>query len=311
MTSWAVQAEGLTKAYGAVQALDGLDLEVAPGTVTGLLGPNGSGKTTTVRVLATLLTPDAGSARVAGHDVLRDPDAVRRTIGLAGQYAAVDELLTGQENLRLLGRLHLMSAVDARQRAAQLLEDFDLVEAGGRVTRTYSGGMRRRLDLAAALVNRPQVLFLDEPTTGLDPRSRQQLWQVLRGLVREGTTLLLTTQYLEEADQLADDIVVIDRGRVQARGTATELKGRLGATRLTLGLPSQEDARAAAVVLDEVGVDVQVDGLRVMLHVADGARALADSAARLNRAGLAARTAEVTEPSLDEVFLRLTGTVAA
>ena len=311
MTRWAVQAEGLRKAYGAVRALDGLDLEVAPGTVTGLLGPNGAGKTTAVRVLATLLRSDAGSARVAGHDVLRDPDSVRRAIGLAGQYAAVDELLTGEENLRLLARLHLLSPADARRRASDLLEQFDLVEAGRRVTRTYSGGMRRRLDLAAALVNRPQVLFLDEPTTGLDPRSRQQLWDVLRGLVRDGTTLLLTTQYLEEADQLADDIVVIDRGRVQARGTAGELKGRLGATRLTLGLSSSEDARAAAVVLDGVGVDVQVDGLRVVLAVADGARALADSAARLHRAGLVAQTAEVTEPSLDEVFLRLTEKVAA
>ncbi len=311
MTRWAVQAEGLTKAYGGVRALDGLDLEIAPGTVTGVLGPNGAGKTTTVRVLATLLRPDAGSARVAGHDVLRQPDAVRRTIGLAGQYAAVDENLTGEENLRLLARLHRLSPTDARRRTEQLLEQFGLVEAGGRVTRTYSGGMRRRLDLAAALVNRPEVLFLDEPTTGLDPRSRRQLWDVLRSLVREGTTLLLTTQYLEEADQLADDIVVVDRGRVQARGTASELKGRLGATRLTLGLPSSDQARAAAVVLDEVGVDVQVDGHRVVLHVADGARALADSAARLHRAGLAAQTAEVTEPSLDEVFLRLTGTVAA
>jgi ABC-2 type transport system ATP-binding protein len=311
MTQWAVQAEGLIKTYGQVRALDGLDLEIAPGTVTGLLGPNGAGKTTTVRVLATLLRPDTGSARVAGHDVLRAPDAVRRTIGLAGQYAAVDENLTGEENLRLLARLHLLSPIDARRRATQLLEQFDLVEAGRRVTRTYSGGMRRRLDLAAALVNRPQVLFLDEPTTGLDPRSRRQLWSVLRDLVRDGTTLLLTTQYLEEADQLADDIVVVDRGRVQARGTAGELKGRLGATRLTLGLSSPDEARAAAVVLDEIAVEVQVDGSRVVLHVADGARALADSAARMHRAGLAARTAEVTEPSLDEVFLRLTGTVAA
>jgi ABC-2 type transport system ATP-binding protein len=220
-----VQAEGLTKTYGTVRALDGLDLEIAPGTVTGLLGPNGAGKTTTVRVLATLLRPDTGEARVAGHDVLRDPDAVRRTIGLAGQYAAVDEHLTGEENLRLLARLHLQSPVDARRRSAQLLEQFELIEAGRRVTRTYSGGMRRRLDLAAALVNRPEVLFLDEPTTGLDPRSRRQLWDVLRGLVRDGTTLLLTTQYLDEADQLADDIVVVDRGRVQARGTAGALKG--------------------------------------------------------------------------------------
>jgi len=311
MTRWAVQAEGLTKTYGRVQALDGLDLEIAPATVTALLGPNGAGKTTAVRVLATLLRPTAGRAVVAGNDVLRDPDAVRRTIGLAGQYAAVDENLTGEENLRLLARLHLLSPTVARRRAAELLEQFDLVDAGRRVSRTYSGGMRRRLDLAAALVNRPEVLFLDEPTTGLDPRSRQQLWEVLRGLVRDGTTLLLTTQYLEEADRLADDIVVIDRGRVQAQGTAGELKGRLGATRLTLGLGSPVDAHAAAVALDGVGVDLEVDGARVVLQVADGASALAQSAARLHRAGLAALTAEVTEPSLDDVFLRLTGAVAA
>jgi ABC-2 type transport system ATP-binding protein len=207
-----VQAEGLTKTYGTVRALDGLDLEIAPGTVTGLLGPNGAGKTTAVRVLATLLRPTRAAPGWRDTTCCATPDAVRRSIGLAGQYAAVDEHLTGEENLRLLGRLHLLSRADARQRAARLLEDFDLVDAGGRATRTYSGGMRRRLDLAAALVNRPEVLFLDEPTTGLDPRSRLQLWDVLRGLVRDGTTLLLTTQYLEEADQLADDIVVVDRG---------------------------------------------------------------------------------------------------
>jgi ABC-type multidrug transport system ATPase subunit len=219
-----VQAEGLTKTYGAVRALDGLDLEIAPGTVTGLLGPNGAGKTTAVRVLATLLRPDAGSARVAGHDVLRDPDAVRRSIGPRGAVRRRRRAPDGRGEPALAGAAAPAEPGRRAAAAARLLEDFDLVDAGGRVTRTYSGGMRRRLDLAAALVNRPEVLFLDEPTTGLDPRSRLQLWDVLRGLVRDGTTLLLTTQYLEEADQLADDIVVVDRGRVQARGTAGELK---------------------------------------------------------------------------------------
>jgi ABC-type Na+ transport system ATPase subunit NatA len=301
MTTWAVQAEGLTKRYGQVRALDGLDLEIAPGTVTGVLGPNGAGKTTTVRVLATLLRPDAGSARVAGHDVLRDPDAVRRTIGLAGQYAAVDENLTGEENLRLLARLHLLSPADARARAAGLLEQFDLVEAGRRITRTYSGGMRRRLDLAAALVNRPQVLFLDEPTTGLDPRSRRQLWDVLRDLVRDGTTLLLTPS--TSTRRPARPTTSSSSTAVACRhGERPGSSRRLGATRLTLGLSSSEARPLGRLVLDEVGVDVRVGRAQVVLHVADGARALADSAARLHRRGSWPQTAEVTEPSLDEVF---------
>jgi daunorubicin resistance ABC transporter ATP-binding subunit len=311
MSQWAVQAEGLTKTYGGVRALAGIDLQVATGTVTGLLGPNGAGKTTVVRILATLLRADGGHAEVAGHDVVRDAERVRRSIGLAGQYAAVDENLTGAENLRLLGRLHLLSARDARARASELLEQFDLVAAGERLARTYSGGMRRRLDLAAALVSRPQVLFLDEPTTGLDPRSRRQLWDVLRGLVHSGTTLLLTTQYLEEADQLADDIVVIDGGRIRAQGSAAELKAQLGATTLVLGMGSTELAKAAAGALNGLGTDLQVVGSTVVLHVPDGPRALADSAARLHVMGLAATTARIEEPTLDEVFLRLTEQVAA
>ena len=311
MTTWAVRAEGLTKSYGSVRALTGLDLEIPAGSITGLLGPNGAGKTTAVRVLTTLLRPDSGNAQVAGHDVLRDPESVRRSIGLAGQYAAVDENLTGAENLRLLGRLHLLSSRAARTRAAELLSEFDLVDAAHRLTRTYSGGMRRRLDLAAALVNRPPVLFLDEPTTGLDPRSRLQLWEVLRRLVHAGTTLLLTTQYLEEADQLADDIVVIDDGRIRARGSAQELKTELGATTLTLGMASPGLARRAASELTAVSDDLEVRGSFVVLHVPDGPRALAQSAARLHSAGLSAVTAQVTEPTLDEVFLRLTEQVAA
>jgi ABC-2 type transport system ATP-binding protein len=279
--------------------------------VLGLLGPNGAGKTTAVRILTTLLRPDGGIARVASFDVVRDAEQVRRTIGLAGQYAAVDENLTGTENLRLLGRLHLLGSREARSRAAELLDQFGLSDAAGRLARTYSGGMRRRLDLAAALVNRPEVLFLDEPTTGLDPRSRQQLWEVLRRLVGDGTTLLLTTQYLEEADQLADDIVVIDGGRVRAHGTAAQLKAELGATTLVLGMDSAQVAQAAAVALVGVTPDIEVRDDDVVLHVADGARALAASAAALQAAGLVARSARIDEPSLDDVFLRLTDRVRA
>ena len=255
MTGPAILAEDLVKTFGAdVRALDGVSLRVEPGTVLGLLGPNGAGKTTVVNVLTTLLRPDSGRAEVAGIDVLADPAAVRRSIGLAGQYAAVDEILTGAENLTLVGRLNHLTKARARERATELLGRFGLTDAGDRAAKTYSGGMRRRLDLAAALVAHPPVLFLDEPTTGLDPRSRIELWQVIDDLVAEGTTLLLTTQYLEEADRLADRIAVVDHGRVIEEGTAAELKGRLGGALVEVSLAdADEAARARDVLAEEIG----------------------------------------------------------
>src|SRR5947208_2117933 len=237
----AIEVERLVKLYHDVHALDGLDLEVPEGTVLGLLGPNGAGKTTCVRILATLLKPDRGLATIAGIDLLRHPQQVRRIIGLSGQYAAVDEYLTGQENLEMIGRLYHLGRTESRARARDLLERFDLTEAAGRPVKTYSGGMRRRLDLAGALVARPPVIFLDEPTTGLDPRSRLGMWDVIGERVRQGATLLLTTQYMEEADQLADDIVVLDRGKAIARGTSDELKARIGGERLEVTLVDRAD----------------------------------------------------------------------
>src|SRR5881396_1195464 len=257
----AVLAEGLTKRYGSVVALDGVDLRVPTATVLGLLGPNGAGKTTAVRILTTIIRPDGGNARVLGYDVVREADAVRYRIGLAGQYAAVDPNLTGRENLRLIGRLTQLPRRRIPARADELLERFGLADAAGRLVRTYSGGMRRRLDLAAALVHRPPVLFLDEPTTGLDPRGRLDLWGVIGELVRERTTVLLTTQYLEEADYLADNIVVIDHGHVIAEGTSAQLKARLGATIVEVGFADVAVAQRARSVLGGLGTcDVEADG---------------------------------------------------
>ena len=307
-----IEVHGLVKNYGDVRALDGIDLEAQPGMVLGVLGPNGAGKTTAVRVLTTLLAPDAGTARVAGLDVVADAHQLRKQIGLAGQYAAVDDNLTGVENLVMVGRLYGERRASARRRAQELLERFDLVEAGDRIAKTYSGGMRRRLDLAAALVARPPVLFLDEPTTGLDPRSRIDLWETIEQLVADGTTVLLTTQYLDEADRLADRIAVIDRGRVIAEGTADELKRRVGGERLEVHLVHQEEVFAAMVALEEMAAEPpQGDDGLVRLTVSERSGAVMDAALRLSRAGVRVDDIAVRRPTLDDVFLSLTGHHAA
>jgi len=304
----AISVSGLVKSFGKVRALDGIDLAVPKGTVLGVLGPNGAGKTTTVRILATLLKPDAGSARVAGLDVVRDAGALRSQIGLAGQYAAVDEHLTGEENLVMVGRLYGMNRKAATTRARELLERFDLTDAAERVAKTYSGGMRRRLDLAAALVANPPVLFLDEPTTGLDPRSRVGLWETIEDLVAEGTTVLLTTQYLDEAERLADRIAVIDRGTVIADGTADELKDRVGGERLEVHLSNRADAERAAEVLAAMSSEPpQIDEETVRVPVEQRTGAIMEAVRRLDEAGVGVEDLGVRRPTLDEVFLSLTG----
>ena len=308
MTDPAIAVEGLQKRFGDVVALDGIDFAVPPATVFGLLGPNGAGKTTAVRVLTTILRPDAGRATVLGLDVAREPDRVRARIGLAGQYAAVDGNLTGRENLRLIGRLTHLPHRTVDDRAAELLEQFELADAADRPARTYSGGMRRRLDLCAALVHRPPVLFLDEPTTGLDLYSRKQLWSVIEKLVTEGTTLLLTTQYLEEADRLADYIVVVDHGKVIAEGTSAHLKSRIGGTVIEIGLPDPGAARRAQGFVANYSVGPpELNGSEVRFEVPDGARILVEALRTLDGEGLAPTEISVREPSLDDVFLRLTG----
>ena len=305
----AIEVSGLVKTFGDVRALDGIDLEVPQGTVLGVLGPNGAGKTTAVRVLTTLLKPDAGTARVVGFDVVRDAAALRSQIGLAGQYAAVDENLTGTENLVMVGRLYGSHRVDAKVRAQELLDRFDLVDAAGRLAKTYSGGMRRRLDLAAALVANPPVLFLDEPTTGLDPRSRIDLWETIEGLVSEGTTVLLTTQYLDEADRLADRIAVIDTGRVIADGTADELKDRVGGLRVEVHLTERTDAPAAAAALAPMSSEepVTTDDGAVQVKVDKESGTIMEAVRRLDGAGIGADDVAVKRPTLDDVFLELTG----
>ncbi len=305
----AVLVEDLVKTYkGDVRALDGVSFQVPEATVLGLLGPNGAGKTTAVRVLSTLLKPDSGRAVVAGVDVLADPEAARRVIGLAGQYAAVDEALTGEENLVLVGRLNHLPVAECRERARVLLERFELADAARRTLKTYSGGMRRRLDLAAALVARPPVLFLDEPTTGLDPRSRIELWGVIEELVADGTTLLLTTQYLEEADRLASRICVIDHGKVIAEGTAAELKQRLGGTVVEVALADGEAAGRALSALAGAGDGEPTrEGDTVRVGAAQGPRVLTEVVRRLDAEGLTPTGLQLRQPSLDDVFLSLTG----
>jgi ABC-2 type transport system ATP-binding protein len=314
----AITAEGLVKTFhtrgaGDVRALDGVDLEVPEGTVLGLLGPNGAGKTTTVRILATLLALDGGRATVAGYDVVSQAQQVRRAIGLSGQYAAVDENLTGRENLTMFGRLYQMPASAARSRTEELLEQFSLADAGNRVAKTYSGGMRRRLDLASALIGHPRLLFLDEPTTGLDPRSRLGMWEVIRGLVREGTTLLLTTQYLEEADELADTIAVVDQGRIIARGTADELKSTVGGERVEVVVHDPSRIDDAVALLANLGVgtpEVDHHTRRVTVAASGGADHLVEVVRQMDAVNISIDDVGLRRPTLDDVFLSLTGHAA-
>jgi ABC-2 type transport system ATP-binding protein len=308
MTSLAIEAEHLVKRFGDQTAVDDVSFSVPEGSVLGLLGPNGAGKTTTVRMMTTLSTPTSGTARVAGHDVLREPDAVRRSMGLTGQAATVDELLTGRENIRLIGSLYGLSSSYVKAAGSDLLERFSLTEAADRTVKTYSGGMRRRLDLAVSLIATPPVLFLDEPTTGLDPRSRVELWEVLRGLVKDGTTLLLTTQYLEEADQLADRIVVIDRGQIIAEGTPLELKDRSGKASLVLTVSRAEDLQTAADMLRQRVSEVHVDeAARQLTAPAEGLRDMTRIAAVFEDSAIELDDLGLKRPSLDDVFLHLTG----
>ncbi|MCZ2402277.1 ATP-binding cassette domain-containing protein [Paenarthrobacter sp. Z7-10] len=307
-----IRIRGLSKSFGAFKALDGLDLDVPEGQVLGLLGPNGAGKTTTVRVLTTLLQPDAGEATVAGHSVLDDPDGVRRSIGLSGQYAAVDEKLTGYENLYMVGRLYGMSRKASAGRASELLDQFRLSEVAGKRAGAYSGGMRRRLDLAGAIVARPPVVVLDEPTTGLDPRGRLDTWEVISSLVSSGTTVLLTTQYLEEADQLADNIAVIDAGRVIAKGTADELKAQVGSERIDVVLANPDHMQAAAALVSSTAgpgarLEINHQTRRISAAAPEGHRMLVRTLTDLQEAGLPVVEASLRRPTLDDVFLQLTG----
>jgi ABC-2 type transport system ATP-binding protein len=310
VTTPIITAEGITKSFGDVHALTGVDLEVEAGTVYGLLGPNGAGKTTMVRVLTTLLKPDAGKASVAGYDVVAQAAELRTAIGLAGQYAAVDEILTGRENLEMVGRLYRLPTREAQSRADEILHRFDLAYAGDRTVKTYSGGMRRRLDLAASLVGRPQVLFLDEPTTGLDPRSRIGLWDFIERLVEGGTTLLLTTQYLEEADRLADRIAVIDKGKVIAEGTSDELKATIGGDVLELEIADPANLQAAIAAVSgmccgEATVEEDRNMIRVPVESAVGT--ITDAVRRLDAAGVRLVDIAIHRPTLDDVFLTITG----
>jgi ABC-2 type transport system ATP-binding protein len=310
----AILVEGLVKSFGEVRALRGIDLSVPRGTVLGVLGPNGAGKTTAVRILTTLLLPDSGRALVEGRDVVREAAAVRRSIGLAGQSAAIQEELTGRENLEIIGRLYHLSWPQARARAIELLDQFGLTDAADRAAKNFSGGMQRRLDLAASLVGRPKVLFLDEPTTGLDPRSRLAMWDTIRSLVASGTTLLLTTQYLDEADELADEIVVIDHGQVIAAGTAEELKGRVGGDVIEFTVPDRSRIEDAVTAITKVGDgEPHMDAETGVVSIGVGGRgsdALIEAVRGLDAAGVVTRGLSMRRPSLDDVFLALTGHAA-
>lgn len=311
--SSAIEVTGLAKNFGKVKALNGISFEVEKGTVVGLLGPNGSGKTTTVRILSTLLKPDGGSAKVSGFDVVSQDEDVRRLIGLTGQYAAVDEYLTGRENLELFGRLFHLSKMDAAKRAAELLERFDLSDAADRGIKGYSGGMRRRLDLAASLIGHPSVLFLDEPTTGLDPRSRLGMWEVIKDLVADGTTVLLTTQYLEEADQLASHIIVLDHGNVIAQGTSDQLKTSVGGDRIEVVVDKDDQVAKAAEILKALASgESVVDSMarRILIPVSGGSKAIVEAVRRLDEANILVDDISLRRPTLDDVFLSLTGHIA-
>ncbi|MFM1826212.1 MAG: hypothetical protein RLZZ37_847 [Actinomycetota bacterium] len=305
--SIAIEANNLVKHYGEVKALDGLSLKVEQGSVFGLLGPNGAGKTTTVRVLTTLLTPDSGSAFVSGVDVINDPVHAREIMGLSGQNASVDENLTGVENLVMLGRLFRLPRKEANEKAIELLERFNLTDASKRIVKTYSGGMRRRLDLAASLIANPNILFLDEPTTGLDPRSRMMMWDVIKGLVSSGTTVLLTTQYLEEADQLADKIAVIDKGKVIAQGTADELKTQVGGERIDVVVDETKAQIAADSLKNIASGPVVVEGEHVQAPVTGGGIKVVDAVRALDAASIVIKEIQLRRPTLDDVFLTLTG----
>ncbi|MGA1293332.1 MAG: ATP-binding cassette domain-containing protein [Candidatus Nanopelagicales bacterium] len=305
--SIAIEAHNLVKHYGEVKALDGLSLKVEQGSVFGLLGPNGAGKTTTVRVLTTLLTPDSGSAFVSGVDVINDPVHAREIMGLSGQNATVDENLTGVENLIMLGRLFRLPRKEANEKAIELLERFNLTDASKRIVKTYSGGMRRRLDLAASLIANPNILFLDEPTTGLDPRSRIMMWDVIKGLVSSGTTVLLTTQYLEEADQLADKIAVIDKGKVIAQGSADELKTQVGGERIDVVVDETKAQLAADALKNIASGPVVIEGEHVQAPVTGGGVKVVDAVRALDAASIAIKEIQLRRPTLDDVFLTLTG----
>ena len=311
--SSAIEVSGLTKNFGKVKALNGISFEVEKGTVVGLLGPNGSGKTTTVRILSTLLKPDSGSAKVSGFDVVSQDEDVRRLIGLTGQYAAVDEYLTGRENLELFGRLFHLSKKDSANRAAELLERFDLSDAADRGIKGYSGGMRRRLDLAASLIGHPSVLFLDEPTTGLDPRSRLGMWEVIKDLVADGTTVLLTTQYLEEADQLASRIIVLDHGNMIAQGTSDQLKTSVGGDRIEVVVDQDSQVAQATEILKALSSgEPVVDSMarRILIPVSGGSKAIVEAVRRLDEANILVDDISLRRPTLDDVFLSLTGHIA-